>query len=216
MGVRGALYSRLWARMSEDLRKSRRKYRRSKRKTEYKKYLESPAWKEIRAQVLRRDKYKCRACDDRATVVHHVRYPMKLGEEKLEWLYSLCAPCHDTIHAIKGVTLREATAMVLSGMIPKEKITYLADDPGLSRRASAKRQGKRRRKKKPQVRLRQVSPAHLTANERKVRMLETANSELHEIQRRARENRQARLDAIATRESIATLASEYGFRPRST
>src|SRR5262245_567972 len=104
MGVRGALCSRLWARLgskhakiASELRKSRR----DRKKSEYSKYLESPTWRRIRARVLERDKHKCLACQSRATVVHHIRYPKRLGEERLEWLYSLCAPCHDTIHSIR-------------------------------------------------------------------------------------------------------------------
>ena len=47
-------------------------------------------------------------------VVHHVRYPKVLGEEKLAWLYSLCVPCHDEIHRLhSSMTLRKATAHVL-------------------------------------------------------------------------------------------------------
>jgi 5-methylcytosine-specific restriction endonuclease McrA len=201
---------------SNERKKKLRKSRRDRRKTEYSKYLESPTWKKIRAQVLKRDGYRCRACRGQATVVHHRRYPMKLGEERLEWLFSMCAPCHDTIHAIKGMTLREATDMVLGGKIQKGNITYLADDPRLSEDRTRSRQSKKKKRKKPQARLRQVPPAHVAADERKKRKIEMANDELHAVQKRAKENRQARIDAIATRQSIVNLSSAYGFNPRST
>jgi 5-methylcytosine-specific restriction endonuclease McrA len=63
--------------------------RRAERKEAYAKYLDSSAWKKIRRVVLRGDGNTCLACGGRAEVVHHISYPKNLGEEKLEWLYSL-------------------------------------------------------------------------------------------------------------------------------
>lgn len=97
--------------------------RREDKKDSYAKYLEGSAWRKIRGAALKRDKHTCRACSAPAIHVHHVRYPKNLGEERMEWLYSLCAPCHNEIHkraSVRGVTLRAATNEVLN-LPPKSK-----------------------------------------------------------------------------------------------
>jgi hypothetical protein len=34
----------------------------------------------------------------RASEVHHLRYPQRLGTEPLSWLVDLCGTCHDRAH----------------------------------------------------------------------------------------------------------------------
>lgn len=74
--------------------------RRRKRRFYYRKiYLRSDAWKRKRYIVLKRDKWKCVYCGDKATQVHHKRYSKKkIGSEPIKWLVSVCDLCHDTIH----------------------------------------------------------------------------------------------------------------------
>lgn len=70
----------------------------------------------MRAKVLDREDHLCQSveCTSQATVVHHVRYPKVLGDERLEWLYALCALCHDEIHRrAQSRSLRQATREVL-------------------------------------------------------------------------------------------------------
>ena len=154
----------------------------SDRKADYARYLESGTWKRLRRRALKRDKGLCRACKEPAQVVHHIRYPKTLGQEKLEWLYSLCVSCHDEIHrraAEKGTTLRQATNAVL----------------GITRSKKPKRKAKQR---KPVVvtslKIRTGGP-RLSPATKKRRGLAGANDELHEIQKRARENRERRAAA---------------------
>ena len=60
------------------------------------KYLELPAWKQVRQKVLERDSYLC-ICGERATYVHHKTYE-NLGQELLSDLVALCKNCHDGYH----------------------------------------------------------------------------------------------------------------------
>ena len=65
----------------------------------YQSYLRSPEWRARRERILRRDGYACTNCGGiPATQVHHTRYPMRWGQEKDEWLVSLCEPCHRAVH----------------------------------------------------------------------------------------------------------------------
>lgn len=62
-------------------------------------YLKSEAWKRKRYVVLRRDNWRCVYCGAPATQVHHKRYAKKnIGKEPIEWLVSVCKPCHELQH----------------------------------------------------------------------------------------------------------------------
>jgi hypothetical protein len=63
----------------------------------YTAYLDSPAWREKRDLVLRRDGGRCRArlfgCRGTASEVHHIRYT-HVGREPLFDLEAVCSHCH--------------------------------------------------------------------------------------------------------------------------
>jgi uncharacterized membrane protein len=62
-------------------------------------YLKSEAWKRKRHLVLKRDNWRCVYCGGHATEVHHTRYAkINIGKEPIEWLVSICRPCHDSKH----------------------------------------------------------------------------------------------------------------------
>ncbi len=62
-------------------------------------YLKSEAWQKKRYVVLKRDNWSCVYCGSKATQVHHRRYAKNnIGKEPIEWLVSICKPCHDKIH----------------------------------------------------------------------------------------------------------------------
>lgn len=163
--------------------------RRKKKKDSYASYLESSTWRKIRARALKRDKHKCRACGEKAEHVHHMRYPKNLGQEKMEWLFSLCANCHNAIHrAARTIPLRQATDLILNGSrtaVPERNkkrrkiasqqqlatLKIRTGGPSLRGNSSAPR-GKRRGAKK-----------NLTA----------ANDELHAIFKANRERRESRM-----------------------
>jgi hypothetical protein len=67
-------------------------------KKSYSELLKDPHWQKKRLEILQRDEFKCRSCnDDISTLhVHHLRYDSKL----LPWEYdnddliTLCESCH--------------------------------------------------------------------------------------------------------------------------
>ncbi len=81
----------LW--LFEIKRKRRREYYRNE-------YLKSDAWKRKRYVVLKRDNWHCVYCGGRATQVHHKKYSKRnIGKEPIEWLVSICKPCHLEQHS---------------------------------------------------------------------------------------------------------------------
>ena len=62
----------------------------------YKEYLDSPAWKMKRDDVMKRDGDQC-VCGAQATVVHHKTY-CNIGKEPLSDLVALCQECHERVH----------------------------------------------------------------------------------------------------------------------
>ena len=70
-----------------------------KRKLQYKKYLKSDDWKRKRYVVLKRDNHTCLMCGDKATQVHHLKYAKyQIGKEPIDWMISICKPCHEKQH----------------------------------------------------------------------------------------------------------------------
>ena len=211
-GEGGSVLQALGSKGSE---REQRAKRRKNKKDSYAKYLESPTWRKIRARALKRDKHTCRACGEKAQVVHHVRYPERLGQEKMEWLYSLCAPCHNAIHrAAEKMPLRHATDLILGGS-SDGSVVRLADDwqlsPAASRNRTLGRRGSKQKKlklrkpkkKKPQkikiqhFEIRAAGPrlGDPEKPRKKSMLLSHNNDELHAYQARARENRERRRQA---------------------
>lgn len=164
--------------------------RRKKKKDSYAEYLKSSTWHKIRARALARDKNLCRACGGKAIVVHHRRYPKNLGQEKMEWLYSLCVPCHDAIHrAATTMPLRKATDLIL-GATREGNVIYLPDAGRaqmLRTRRNAPKPSKRKKRKQ-----RKTRPAHIQANKSKKQRLIEENEQLRETFRQNRERREQR------------------------
>jgi hypothetical protein len=109
----------------------------------------------------------------------------------LEWLYSLCVPCHDEIHrAATKMTLRKATDLVLDCPPRREgNVVYLPDDWQLSKSATKARQQRKGRKSsrkaKKQKKMRPVVA-------KKKSKIIAANEELHATLKANRERRERR------------------------
>ena len=74
----------------------------SPRQIAHREYLKSATWKDLRQQVLDRDRSICRKCGNPGYDAHHLTYK-NWGNENLEDLITVCRPCHDSIHeAQKG------------------------------------------------------------------------------------------------------------------
>ena len=71
-----------------------------KRQPTYREYLKSDVWKKKREKVLKRDKYRCVHCGNKATEVHHKVYTI-WGKEKLKHLESICHTCHMNLHELQ-------------------------------------------------------------------------------------------------------------------
>lgn len=82
------------------LKCKRFEFKRGKRQDYYRNvYLKSDAWQLKRFVVFKRDNWRCVYCGAPATQVHHKRYAkINIGKEPIDWLVSICKPCHDAIH----------------------------------------------------------------------------------------------------------------------
>lgn len=80
---------------------------------DYQNYLLTPKWKDKRAKVLKRDNFICQSClDSPAVDVHHLTY-LRIFDEPLFDLISVCRECHNKIHPEKrnaesGIALNNA------------------------------------------------------------------------------------------------------------
>jgi hypothetical protein len=64
----------------------------------YGEYLKTPEWKEKRDMALKRDGYRCRACNSSEDLnVHHRTYEQR-GNEDLNDLTTFCQSCHEHFH----------------------------------------------------------------------------------------------------------------------
>ncbi len=64
----------------------------------YSDYLKSNLWYSIRAKVFRRDKGKCRLCDNPGQEVHHLSYAKAVMEgNNTRLLVLLCCSCHKRV-----------------------------------------------------------------------------------------------------------------------
>lgn len=65
----------------------------------YREYLKSPAWQDKRLMVRRRAEDWCEMCQlRRGSDVHHIQYPLRLGQEIPCDLILLCKHCHTLAH----------------------------------------------------------------------------------------------------------------------
>ena len=82
------------------LRQLRFEKRRKQRRDYYRDvYLKSEDWQRKRYVVFKRDNWCCVYCGAQATQVHHKRYAKSnIGKEPIDWLVSICKPCHDRQH----------------------------------------------------------------------------------------------------------------------
>ena len=64
----------------------------------YQGYLQSDAWKILRAQRLTMDDNQCILCGETASQAHHRRHPKEWGAETVKDLVSLCAGCYSWHH----------------------------------------------------------------------------------------------------------------------
>ncbi len=66
----------------------------------YRIYLNSKRWKELRQEILKRDEYKCLICGNQAEAIHHISYAGYIHNKHSERIEcgSVCNKCHEEIH----------------------------------------------------------------------------------------------------------------------
>lgn len=65
-------------------------------------FLKSDKWQQLRLDCLARDGAKCRICKvrDLSNDVHHIRYPARWIDTKIQDLVTLCREHHEMVHKI--------------------------------------------------------------------------------------------------------------------
>lgn len=83
-------------------KRSRRRQSKAERQepvyVDYKHYLSGKKWAKTRQKIMARDHWQCVYCHAPAVMVHHVRYPKKMGDEDARMLQSVCRRCHKLAH----------------------------------------------------------------------------------------------------------------------
>lgn len=77
-------------------------YKKQKIKTlkemDYKTYLESEHWKNIREKALKRDNYRCKCGSRYRLEVHHHNYSHRGEECEINDVETICHECHEKTH----------------------------------------------------------------------------------------------------------------------
>ena len=61
--------------------------------------LDPPSYENLRAQVLRRDGWRCQSCGAMSNLeVHHQQHRSQSGDDSEQNLITLCVPCHRNVH----------------------------------------------------------------------------------------------------------------------
>ena len=71
---------------------------------EYREYLNSPEWANVRFRIIVRAGYTCEGCerDNRTLEVHHLTY-LRLGRERDSDLLALCKTCHKRADTLRPI-----------------------------------------------------------------------------------------------------------------
>jgi len=89
----------------------------------YKMQLRSPQWLERKSEILNRDGYTCRLCDNmdlEILDVHHIGY---ISDGRMAWEYpdyllvSLCRKCHQKEHDLNHVGNRQKVIQWITKLI---------------------------------------------------------------------------------------------------
>lgn len=91
---------------------------------EYKSYLKSDKWKEIRSTLFKMRGKKCENCSrTKALHIHHLTYD-RIFNERLDDLQILCKDCHKRKHVKPKLTLAQKVLKKKRAAKSKQKIKY--------------------------------------------------------------------------------------------
>src|SRR5690349_23444325 len=65
-------------------------------KKNYGEKLRDPRWQKVRLDVMNRDEFTCKLCQDRKSTlnIHHLKYVKEPWDCPLEFLITVCEDCH--------------------------------------------------------------------------------------------------------------------------
>lgn len=88
---------------------------------DYRSYLRSPLWAEIRHRCLGRSRYRCTLCwRSQASQVHHVAYTQaNLSGASQELLMPVCRPCHKRVEFFGGRKRAPQDVALASGLFKR-------------------------------------------------------------------------------------------------
>jgi hypothetical protein len=69
---------------------------------DYSAYCRSEYFRRLKAEVLLRDRGKCRVCGQKAHTAHHEKYRWQWTRSRVEDCIAVCNPCHQNIHFPKN------------------------------------------------------------------------------------------------------------------
>jgi hypothetical protein len=77
----------------------------------YREYLSSSAWTELRKLAFSRANNCCEFCGAKAEQAHHVRYPRQFENDTVHNLVAVCGKCHGLCHGVRDDDLQSKLAL---------------------------------------------------------------------------------------------------------
>lgn len=69
----------------------------------YREYLQSQLWYDIKSRILKRDSYRCRLCRNKGLIPHHNSYSLdSLAGKNIDDIVTVCKKCHELIEFHEG------------------------------------------------------------------------------------------------------------------
>jgi len=87
----------------------------------YKEYLKSEEWKQLRKKAYTRSKGFCELCGKKAENIHHICYPKHYSNDSLNNLLAVCERCHKLLHGIRESVRKELLRYSMSQGILLDK-----------------------------------------------------------------------------------------------
>ena len=108
---------------------AREKVSQTDSREEYKTYLRSEQWRNLKASAIERADYKCELCGKPYKSVHHVKYPKRYEDDHIDNLVVICDQCHTKLHGIReeDTAGKEKAEAMHVNKLPTPTRTYFFD-----------------------------------------------------------------------------------------
>lgn len=105
----------------------------------YAEKLKDPRWQKKRLEILQRDNFKCRICNDGVNTlhVHHLSYNKDPWDVLPNQLLTLCDSCHEKIHSLGKIEIGESGFLdpidfiLLDPLMIIKGLCYISDHEGI-------------------------------------------------------------------------------------